>query len=290
VSLKKAFEKHKKLFSDFFIGMLDAAETGGKLGESLQMSAEYLEKQSDLKTKIKSVFAYPVIVGVMTVIAVTGLLIFVVPVFEKIYRQARITLPFPTRALIVLSDTVCEAWWALIPLSGAIIYGFRYLLKDPKVRMKWDVFKLNMPLLGDLNRKVVVSRYVRTFGMLIASGVPLVKALDVASVVANNQRLAEITGELQKAVREGRPMAQSMRQYDIFPPMIVELAASGEEAGRLSDMLGRGVDFVDKQIDRTIKSLLVKLEPALTVMLGAIVGFVLLGIYLPLFDYMGQAH
>jgi type IV pilus assembly protein PilC len=287
--LQKAFEPHKEIFSEFFVGMLEAAEAGGKLAGSLEMAAEYLEKQAGIRQKVKNAFAYPVVVCVVTALAMAGLLTFVVPVFEKLYRQANLSLPLPTKVLIVLSGMLGHFWWTLPLLAAAGYYGLRHLMANPQFRLKWDMYKLDMPVMGKLYRMILVSRFVRTFGMLGSTGVPLVKALAVASEVAHNARVADIAKDIQDSVKAGCPVSSAMRKYDIFPPTIVELAASGEEAGSLTDMLGRGVDFLDREIDHRIQSLLIKLEPALTVMMGSVVGFVLLGIYLPLFDYLSQS-
>jgi len=143
-----------------------------------------------------------------------------------------------------------------------------------------------MPVFAKLNRMVVISHFTRTFAMLTSVGVSLIEALDVASLVAHNHKMAEITKELQQSIQAGNPVGKSLKNYDIFPPMITQLAISGEEAGQLPEMLNKGADFLDKDIDRAINALLVKLEPALTVIMGAIVGFILMAVYLPMLDYM----
>jgi type IV pilus assembly protein PilC len=143
-----------------------------------------------------------------------------------------------------------------------------------------------MPVFGRLNRMVVVSHFIRTFSMLTSVGVPIIEALKVASLVANNHRMTEIADELQAAIKAGQSVGSSLKKYDIFPPMISQLATSGEEAGELAEMLGKGAEFIDKDIDRTTHDLLVRLEPAMTVIMGLIVGIILMAVYLPMFDYM----
>jgi len=285
-SLKNAFEKHRKLFSDFFLGMVEAGESASKLFEALDMSAEYLEKRMDLKRKVRSAFTYPIFVGLVCLLVLTGLLVFVVPVFAKIYKQLHVTLPGPTLLLLGLSDLIRHWWWAI--LIGMVLAAtvLRRILKSPWVRAKFDIFKLNMPVFGKLNRLVVVSHFTRTFAMLASVGVPLIDAIKVASAVANNHRMTRIADELQVAIRAGNPVGRSLKKYDIFPPMIIQLATSGEEAGVLAEMLTKGVDFIDKDIDRIIRALLVRLEPALTVVMGAVIGIILMAVYLPMFDYM----
>lgn len=285
-SLKNAFAKHKKLFSDFFLGMVEAGESASKLSEALNMSAEYLEKRMELNRKVMSAFAYPVFVGVVCLLVLAGLLVFVVPVFAKIYQQLHVTLPGPTLFLVGLSNLIRHRWWAILLVIIPAAIALRRISKSPSIRARLDVFKLNMPVFGRLNRLVVVSQFTRTFAMLASVGVPLIDALNVASVVAHNHKITLITGELQAAIKAGHPVGTSLKKYEIFPPMVSQLATSGEEAGVLAEMLNKGADFIDKDIDRTTGSLLAKLEPALTVVMGAVVGVILMAVYLPMFDYM----
>ncbi len=287
-SLKASFEKHREIFSDFFIGMLEAGELGGKLAEALDMTAAYLEKQLALKQKVKAAFAYPVIVTAMCFGVVGFLLAFVIPVFSKLYKQVNAPLPGPTFALIAASSFIRDFWWAIGIFIVVGVVLARRISKQPQVRKRWDYFKLNMPVFGKLNRMLVVSNFTRTFAMLSSVGVSFIKSLDMAAVVANNMLMSEITRHLQKAIEAGGGVADSLKKYDIFPSVIVQLAGSGEQAGALPEMMHKGADLLDKDIDRTIASLLVKLEPTLTLIMGAIVGFILMGAYLPMFDYIGH--
>jgi type IV pilus assembly protein PilC len=287
-NLRNACEKYKNIFSAFFLGMVEAGETGGKLGKTLDMGAAYLEKQADIRRKVVSAFAYPVVVTIMCFVVITFLLIFVIPVFMKLYKQAHVPLPGPTRVLIGLSFLVTERWWAILIVAAAVAMVGLWLLKKPQVQAWWDAFKLNMPVFGKLNRMLVVSQFTRTFAMLASVGVSLIKALDVASVVAHNHKLTEITKELQQEIKAGNPIAKSFKRYAIFPPIIIQLAASGEQVGQLPEMLNKAADLLDKDIERAINALLLKLEPALTIIMGAVVGLILMGAYLPMFDYMGH--
>jgi len=214
------------------------------------------------------------------------LLIFIIPMFSKLYKQLHVALPGPTQALVDLSSLIRGWWWAIIIVGVAATILIRRFSKKPHIKARWDVFKLKVPVFAKLNRMVVISHFTRTFAMLASVGVSLIEALDVASLVAHNHKVAEITKELQQLIQAGNPVGKSLQNYDIFPPMITQLAISGEEAGQLPAMLNKGVDFLDKDIDREINSLLVKLEPALTVIMGTIVGFILMAVYLPMLDYM----
>ncbi len=285
-SLKKAFEKHKGIFSDFFLGMIEAGESGGKLAEVLEKSAVYLEKQADLKRKVKAAFIYPIVVGVVCFVVVGCLLVFIVPMFMKLYKRLHVELPGPTQVLVDLSALIRDWWWAILIFAFALVVLIRRFFKSPQFKAGWDVFKLKVPVFAKLNRMIVVSNFTRTFAMLASVGVSLIEALNVASIVAHNHKMTEVAKELQESIQAGNPVGKSMKNYDIFPPVIVQLAVSGEEIGQLPDMLNKGADFLDKDIDRIISSLLVKLEPALTLVMGAIVGFILMAVYLPMLDYM----
>jgi type IV pilus assembly protein PilC len=287
-SLKAAFARHKGVFSDFFLGMVEAGELGGKLGETLEMSASYLEKQVALKQKIKAAFTYPVLVTIMCLVVVTFLLVFVIPVFSKLYAQVKAPMPGPTLILVAASAFVRQWWWAMIIVIGISVLAVKKLVANPMFRAKWDDFKLNMPVFGRLNRMLVASHFTRTFAMLSSVGVPVIRSLDMASLVAHNHTVSGITKEMQKAIQAGTPMSVSLKRYDIFPTVIIQMASSGEEVGMLPEMLGKGVEILDKDIERSINSLLVKLEPILTLTMGLIVAFILMGAYLPMFDYMGH--
>jgi type IV pilus assembly protein PilC len=285
-SLKAAFDEHRGVFSDFFLGMIDAGESSGRLAESLDASARYLEKRLELREKTRAAFIYPMVVGVVCALVVTLMLIFVVPMFSQLYRRLHIELPGPTHALVVLSTFVRTKWWLLVPALAGAALGVRRLLKARRVRIGWDRMKIRMPLIGPLYRLTLVSQFIRTFGMLISVGIPIIDALEAAGKVARNEEISRITADLRQAVRTGHPVAKSLQSHPLFPPMVIQLVASGEEAGILPDMLAKAADLLDKDADRLAMSLLVKLEPTLTVVMGLVIGLILMGVYLPMFDYM----
>lgn len=286
--LRNAFARHKDVFSEFFLGMLDAGEAGGKLNDTLMMSAAYLEKQAALRQKVIAAFTYPVIVSIMCLVVVGFLLTFVIPVFAKLYSQVKATMPGPTLALMSASAFIRHKWWLIIIITGLSALASMKLVKNQRFRQKWDDFKLNVPVFGRLNRMIVVSHWTRTFAMLNSVGVSIINALEMADLVAHNYKMTEITNELTKSIHSGVSIAESLKKYEVFPSLIVQMASSGEEVGELSAMLIKGADLLDKDIERTINSLLVKLEPALTMIMGLVVGFILIGAYLPMFDYMSH--
>lgn len=285
-SLTKAFEPHRKIFSAFLVGMLEAGETAGKLSEALEASAVYLEKRARLSEQIRSAFIYPISVAVVSVGVVLCLLLFVVPVFIKLYSNLHVPLPWPTLFLIGLSTVVRNWWWLVLGLIPVEIWGFRKALKSPDIRSHWDRLRLRMPLLGKLNRLIMVSRFIRPFAMLISVGVSVMEAFQLAEDIVNSQVMSDISSEVRRSTQAGNPVGKTLEKHGIFPPVIVQMAISGEQVGRLPEMMTKGADILDRDIEQMIGALVVKIEPVLTLVMGAFIGILLLGIYLPMFDYM----
>jgi type IV pilus assembly protein PilC len=287
-SLAKAFEAYESVFGSFFLGMVEAGELGGKLSDSLQIAAEYLEKQSALKSKIQSAFAYPMVVFVMCILVVTGLVIFIIPVFQKLYSQLKVDLPLPTLILIGTSTLVRQYWWIVVPAAAALVYIVIKLYRLKRIQLALDKFLLGMPVFGKLYRMILVCRFVRTLAMMNTAGVPIIESIQMAIRICKNSVMKNIGEKILSRVMEGRTLTEMLSEHSIFPPIIVQLAAAGEQAGILSEMLNKGGDYLDGRIERHLKSLLVKIEPITSLFLGAIVGLILLGVYLPMFDYMGH--
>jgi type IV pilus assembly protein PilC len=287
-SLAGSFEPYEYVFGSFFIGMVEAGELGGKLSDSLRIAAEYLEKQSALKNKIQSAFAYPVMVFVMCFLVVTGLVIFIIPVFQKLYAQLKVSLPMPTLILIGASTIIRQYWWIALPAIAAVVYLAIVLYRLRRVQLVLDRFLLVMPVFGKLYRMVLVCRFVRTLAMMNAAGVPIVESLQMAIRICRNSVMKAIGEGILGRVVEGSTLTETLASNSLFPPIIVQLAAAGEQAGILSEMLNKGGDYLDGRIERHLKSLLVKIEPITSLFLGLVVGTILLGVYLPMFDYMGH--
>ncbi len=285
-SLAKAFEPHEEIFSEFFVGMLEAGETAGKLAESLEMSAGYLEKRAQLQNKIKSAMVYPVAVGVVCLIVLACLLLFVVPIFSKLYDNMHVPLPWPTLILVAISDGLRYWAWLILPLLAAAIWALKRYARDARVRERWDRFKLRLPVIGKLNRLILVARFVRPFAMLTSVGVSVIEGLRIAGRIARNAEMTRISLDLQKAAQAGSPVGTALETHNLFPSVIIQMASSGEQVGRLAEMLTKGVDILDRDIETMIDALVVKIEPALTLLTGVIIGLVLMGVYLPMFDYM----
>ena len=287
-SLKKAFEPYEKIFTSYFLGMVEAGESSGELSNVLDMTAKYLDNKMQIHQKVKHAFTYPIVVVSVCAVVISALIMFVVPMFSKIYSRMNVPLPGPTQFLVYVSEVVHQWWYLIIAVIVVMVFGLKQWLKDPKNKIRVDTLKLKLPVFGKLNRLVVISRFTRTFATLISVGVPLVEALDVANQVAANKHMSHITETLKENIHAGTAVARAFEAHEIFPSIIVHMADTGEQAGRLPEMLIKGSEFVDKDIDRIISSLLVKLEPILTVSMGSLIGVILLAVYLPMIDYMNH--
>jgi type IV pilus assembly protein PilC len=287
-SLAKSFEPYESVFSSFFLGMVEAGELGGKLSDSLRIAAEYLEKQAALKSKVQSAFAYPVMVFIMCILVVTGLVIFIIPVFQKLYTQLKVTLPLPTLILVGASTIVRHYWWIAVPAAAGLVYLMIKLYHLKPVRLALDRFLLVMPVFGKLYRMILVSRFIRTLAMMNAAGVSIVDSIQMAVRICNNSVMKTIGENIRDRIMEGGTLTEMLSQNPIFPPVIIQLAAAGEQAGVLSEMLNKGGDYLDGRIERHLQSLLSKIEPIMSLFLGTTVGLILMGVYLPMFDYMGH--
>lgn len=288
VPLASAFEPYREIFGDFFLGMLEAGQTGGKLAETLKKAAEYYEKQLEVKTKVKGAFLYPAVVALLCAGILTAIVIFVIPVFQRLYQQLHIELPWPTQILIGLSELVRHYFWIFPLLMGGVYWSWKRWGNHPGLRTLWDKAVLNLPAVGPLVKMMLVSRYIRTFAMMSSAGVGIVQALQQARQVCRNSVLSRIGERIEQEIMTGGSLSQLLAEHPIFPPVIVQLAHAGEQAGLVPQMLAKGADYLDHAVQRRTNAILVKLEPMLSVVMGAAVGLILLGVYLPMFDYMSH--
>ena len=284
--LSDALAKHPKVFSNFYVNMVKAGEEGGILDEVLQRIVEYLHKEDVLRRNIKKAFTYPIIVLSVTAVVVSFLVIFIVPVFANVYSKMRISLPIPTVILLNLSKLVTSWWWAILGAMVLAIFGYKSFCSTDKGRLALDRLKLRLPIFGPLNCKIAVSRFVRTFGSLVTSGIVITEALNVVREIAGNKVITNIVDNIQSGVREGKRIVDSISEEPLFPPIIAQMIGAGEEAGILDTMLNKSSDILDRDVDYTVGKLVAYLEPLLTVFLALVVGFIALAIYLPMFDLM----
>jgi len=284
ISLSEAMAKYPSAFSEFFTALIRAGETGGVLSKTLERLANHLEKQDSLKRSVKSAFAYPIIVGTLAFLVVSFLIIVIVPIFQKVYARMHLILPGPTLVLIGASNFVRNFWWLILLLIGALIFSWKWISKNSLLRERLDSFKLNMPIFGKLMRGATVARFVRTLGDMITSGVVILESLRIADKVAANRVVSKITQEMIDNVQRGGLVSEPLKRQDIFPAGVTQMIASGEEIGKLGFMLEKSADGLERDVDDTVKRLVVKIEPLMTFLMALLVGFIAIAIYLPIFD------
>lgn len=285
--LSVAMAKFPKVFDNLYISMVQAGEIGGSIDTVLRNTADQLEKQVELNRKIRGAMTYPIVVccviGTLFVIMMTV----IVPIFKKIFTSLGGQLPLPTRILIRISNTLLS-WEVLLVILAivAAVFGFRRWIGTESGRLKWDGFKMRIPIFGPLAHKASMARFASTLSSLLASGVPAMEALEIVANAAGNEVVAVAVRETRTAVREGRTFAFSMRNNDVFPELVVQMVEVGETTGSLDEMLSRLADFYRGEVDQTVENLSSILEPLLIVMMGIVVGSIIISLYLPLFDYV----
>lgn len=282
-SLSGAMSKHPKAFNNLYVAMVKAGEAGGVLDAVLLRLADTLEREVELRRRIKSAMTYPVVVMVIVGLILTAMLVFVVPSFKDLFASLGGTLPLPTRILLAIS-TVFQKYFVFVFLFFvALIFGFRQWIKTKRGRYLFDKLKLKIPVFGPLFHKTAMSRFARTLGALSRSGVPLLQSLDIVEETVNNAVVAEAVKDVQAAVKEGESLAQPLGRHGVFPPMVVQMLAVGEETGALDTMLEKISIFYDEEVAATVDALTALIEPLLIVMVGGAVGLIVISLYLPMF-------
>jgi len=283
-SLSSAMTKHREAFPPLMINIIKAGEVGGFLEKALLSVAENYEAEVKLRAKIKSAMTYPVMVFIMAIIAVAAMLIFIVPVFRDMYAQLGGTLPLPTLMLVYISNVLK---WAIGPIVIALIVFLVWWGKhknDPSVRQKVDPWKLKVPVFGNLTRKIAVARFARNFGTMIGAGVPLLQALDIVGQTSGNWVIEQAIADVQEAVRRGESLSGPLAQHPVFPTMVVQMLAVGEDSGAMETMLEKVGEFYDQEVEATTEQLTSLIEPLMIAFLGVIVGGMIIALYLPIFN------
>jgi type IV pilus assembly protein PilC len=283
-SLSQALAKHPKAFNRLYVSMVKAGETGGVLDSVLLQLATTIEKQVELKRKIKSAMTYPVAVLCLVLLIVMAMLVFVVPTFKNLYKQLGGTLPLPTRLLIGVSS-VAKTFLPIIVLAiGVLVWGLRRYVATEKGRAFCDALKLRVPIFGKLVHKTAVTRFARTLASLLRAGVPILESIEITMGTVGNHVFAVALKDVQEAVKQGESMAKRLAEHSIFPPMVVQMIAVGEETGAVDTMLDKIADFYDQEIEALVNTLTSLLEPLLIVVLGGAVGSMVISLYMPLFN------
>lgn len=290
LSLTDAFSKHPNVFSRLYVNMVKAAEAGGILDKILDRLATFLEAEQEIRGKIKSAMIYPIIVLVMAVGMVGALFMFVLPKFKELFDSMNIDMPATTQALFAISGLVRGYWYITAGLSIGGYFAYMWYSKTPRGAWQIDLIKLKIPVVGDLVQKMAISRFSRTFATLIASGVPMMRSLEIVGETSGNRVIAHVIENTRSAIREGQKISTPLSQSSMFPGMVTHMIDIGEETGRLSEMLIKVADFYDQEVDNAVKALTSLIEPCLIVVMGGIVGFIAISIMSPIFKLVSSLN
>jgi len=288
-TLSAAMRTSPKVFDALYVNMVEAGETGGILDTILQRLSTYIEKNVKLQRAVKSALVYPV--GVLTVAGgvITLLLWKVVPIFATLFAGLGVDLPLPTKIVIGLSNFIGSIFGLLILVAlGAGIFGLKVWYGTKQGRFVLDTIVLKLPVLGVLMRKIAVARFTRTLGTLISSGVPILEGLDITARTAGNAVVERALQQVRKSLEEGKSLTEPLRDSEVFPGMVTQMIAVGEQTGAMDAMLQKIADFYEEEVDAAVKDLLTALEPIMIVFLGVVVGGVVISMYLPLFSLIGK--
>ncbi|MFA0757663.1 MAG: hypothetical protein KEFWMYNX_000305 [Candidatus Fervidibacter sp.] len=280
----EALTKHPHLFSPLYVSIVRAGEVSGELPRVLNWLADYMEREQTRRTQIRSALAYPILLSIVMVIALSFLLIFLVPRYAALFAEMGQTLPLPTQILLAVSGFLVRWWWAITLGIVAIAYAYRLVRRTPRGRWVTDAWKLRLPVFGRLHLKSAVGRMARALSVLLMGGVSVLEALAVVRDVVGNEVLAQALDEVRQRVREGERLADHLRRSGVFPPLLTRLAAVGEETGSLPQALTTVADTLDLEVDSSLKALVALLEPALILSLGIVVGFVVISLLMAVFQ------
>jgi type IV pilus assembly protein PilC len=289
-TLADALRKHPKAFSDLFVNMVAAGEAGGILDTILLRLATFLEKNDAIVRKVKGAMIYPAVIFSVAGIAVSVLLIFVIPTFQSMFASVNLELPLPTRIVIGLSNLLKNYWWAMIGGAGFAAYALNRYYQTAPGKLQIDKLLLKAPVLGDLLRKSAVSRFTRTLGTLISSGVSILDGLEITARTAGNMVIHNAVMESRASIAGGETIAGPLAKSKVFPPMVISMIAVGEQTGGLDEMLTKIADFYDDEVDAAVSALLSLMEPIMIVVLGVIVGGMVVAMYLPIFDMVNAVQ
>ena len=284
VSLSEAMEKHDLIFPPIMINLVRAGETGGFLENSLISVAGNFESEVKLRDTIKSAMAYPVVVLIMAILAVIGMLIFIVPVFEKMFSGLGGELPLPTQILVMLSKTMVWLGPLILVLGVAFSIWWRRYKNTEAVRRIVDPLKLRLPVFGPLMMKLAIARFSRNFSTMIGAGVPILQSLAIVGETSGNWVVENALRKVQESVRQGKSIAGPLAQEPIFPPMVTQMIAVGEDAGALEQMLSKVADFYDHEVQSTTEQLTALIEPLMIAFIGVVIGGMIVALYLPMFS------
>jgi type IV pilus assembly protein PilC len=289
--LSDALERHPKVFDSLYVAMVRAGEAGGVLEMSLSRTADQLEKDASLRRQVRSAMIYPTLIISFALIVMLALIAFLIPVFQNVFKQFGGHLPALTQFMVSLSSLVRHQWYILIGAVVGSVVAFIKWKKTDKGRAQWDAFKLRIPMkIGDVVQKVAIARWSRTLSSLTAAGVPVMQALDITGKTAGNAVLEQSMVQVIESVKAGGTISEPLKQAKAFPTMVAHMVGVGEETGAVDAMLSKIADFYEDEVAAAVKALTSILEPAMIIFVGAIVGVIVVSMYLPLFNVYNQIH
>jgi type IV pilus assembly protein PilC len=285
--LSQAMSRHPKVFSRLYVAMVEAGEAAGILDEVLDRVAVQIEKETQIRRKVKGAMIYPAVVMAFATLVLIAMLLFLVPIFVGIFEELGGDLPALTQVVVNASEILREKWFIVLPGFAGLVFGIRRLKKTERGVRVWDRIKLRIPMsIGSVVRKVALARFSRTLSTLVAAGVDIIKALEITGTTAGNSVVHDALAEVRTKVHEGVPIAQPMAENPIFPPMVSQMVKIGEETGELEKMLGKVADFYEDEVDAAIKALTSIIEPLMMIAVGAMVGVIIIAMYLPMFKML----
>lgn len=289
ISLSDALSKHPQVFNELYTAMVAAGETGGILENTLRRVADQLEKDEELRRQVKSAMVYPCLIGGFALLVLVALVAFLVPVFAGVFEDFGGELPAITKFTVALSDFITGKWYMAILLTWGVIFGFRKWKASESGRMQWDQFKLKVPWkIGDIVQKVCIARFSRTFSALVAAGVPMLEAIDIVGKTSGNKVIEKAMVDVRASVTKGGTISTPMRAAPVFPSMVTQMIGVGEETGALDAMMSKIADFYESEVEASVKALTSILEPVMIVVVGGIVGFIIIAMYMPMFQVYDQ--
>jgi type IV pilus assembly protein PilC len=287
-TLAEALSRHKKVFDDLYVNMVDAGEIGGALDTILVRLAVYREKADALTRKVKGAMVYPSVVMTVAIGVTFLMLTYIVPVFAKMFSGLGAELPAPTRIVLSLSGFIRGNILTGVISLIILIAAYRYYSKTQKGRLNIDRVKLKLPLLGDLIRKSSIARFSRTLATLLSSGVSILDALDITARTSNNRVVHDAIKRSVLSIAEGETITQPLKESKVFPPMVIQMISVGEKTGGLDEMLSKIADFYDEEVDAAVAALTSMIEPVIIVLMGIVIGGILIAMYLPMFEIIGK--
>lgn len=279
-----AMEGMEKIFPPLLVNMIASGEASGTLDQIMFRMSAYYEREDKITSKIKSAMIYPIVLAVVSIVVITFLLIFVMPMFVSMFKESGTDLPGVTKLVLGISGAITNYWYIIILVVGTIVFFIKAYIKSPKGRVNIDKLKLKMPIIKRLNEKLVVSRFTRTLSTLLASGISLIQGLFIVSSIVSNKVAEEAILSIRENMLKGGTLGEEIREKKIFPIMLSSMVSIGEESGQLDEILNKTADFYDEELEREIQNVTALIEPLMIVIMGVVVGILILSIILPMFN------